>query len=571
MTAQHEQEFELIWGVRIPMRDSVHLHGTVYKPRTGQPMPVIFTLTPYHADTWHDRAAYFARHGYVYVLVDHRGRGNSEGSFVPIENAGQDGHDVVEWLSQQPWCDGQVAMWGGSYAGLDQWLALKEFPAHLKTIVPAAAPIQGYDFPYNGGIGQPYWMQWLTQTSGRTTNWNLFYEQAFWIQTYRELYLNHIPFCELERLVGNSSVHFQTWTQHLPHDPYWKQFRLTSEQYRQIEIPILSIAGQYDSCQLGQLYGYQMHMQWGSPEACARHYLVIGPWDHAGTRTPTRDVGGVKFGEAALVDLNQLHTEWYDWVLKGGPKPKLLRKRVAYYVMGAEEWRYADDLESIADTRKRFYLSSTGGQASGVFRSGGLDKAPPARTEPDQYVYDPLDTRPAELERDEIKDYLTDQRHALALFGNGLVYHSAAFESDTEVTGCVRLIAWISLDVPDTDFQVTLSEILQDGSHIELTHALLRARYRESLDQEKLVPPGEIIQYRFDGFNFFSRRIAKGSRLRLLIRCANSIFLQKNYNSGGVVAEESAQDARTAHVTLYHDEKHPSYLELPIVTRQGRA
>jgi predicted acyl esterase len=65
---------------------------------------------------------------------------------------------------------------------------------------------------------------------------------------------------------------------------------------------------------------------------------------------------------------------------------------------------------------------------------------------------------------------------------------------------------------------------------------------------------------------FFSRQIAKGSRLRLVICCPNSIYVEKNYNSGGVVADESGQDARTAHVTLYHDDEHPSFLELPIVT-----
>jgi hypothetical protein len=125
-------------------------------------------------------------------------------------------------------------------------------------------------------------------------------------------------------------------------------------------------------------------------------------------------------------------------------------------------------------------------------------------------------------------------------------------------------VVWIALDVPDTDFQVALSEIMPDGARLLLAQDLLRARYRESLRQEKPVVPGEINRYEFGGFTFFSRRIAKGSRLRLVINCPNSIYVQKNYNRGGVVAEESGQDARTAHVTLYHDEGHPSFLELPI-------
>jgi len=99
---------------------------------------------------------------------------------------------------------------------------------------------------------------------------------------------------------------------------------------------------------------------------------------------------------------------------------------------------------------------------------------------------------------------------------------------------------------------------------IKLTEDFLRARYRQSNRYEKLVEPGEINLYTFDGFTFFSRRIAKGSRLRLVVTCPNTIYLEKNYNRGGVVAEESGKDARTAHVTLYHDQDHPSYLELPV-------
>ena len=95
---------------------------------------------------------------------------------------------------------------------------------------------------------------------------------------------------------------------------------------------------------------------------------------------------------------------------------------------------------------------------------------------------------------------------------------------------------------------------------------MLRARYRESLRAEKLVTPGEINQYVFEGFTFFSRRISKGSRLRLIISCPNTIYLEKNYNAGGVVAEETGEDARTAHITLYHDPQHASYVELPVVS-----
>jgi len=107
-------DYDLRWGVKIPMPDKVELNATLYLPKAKDgalsKTPVIFTLTPYISDTYHARAAYFASHGYAFALVDVRGRGNSGGEFEPFAQEPRDGHDVVEWFAQQPFCDGKVAM-----------------------------------------------------------------------------------------------------------------------------------------------------------------------------------------------------------------------------------------------------------------------------------------------------------------------------------------------------------------------------------------------------------------------------------------------------------------------------
>jgi predicted acyl esterase len=121
------------------------------------------------------------------------------------------------------------------------------------------------------------------------------------------------------------------------------------------------------------------------------------------------------------------------------------------------------------------------------------------------------------------------------------------------------------MDVPDTDLEADLYEILPDGGSVELTSASMRARYRESLRDAKPVPMGKTEKYVFDNFTFFARQIAKGSRLRLVVRSMNSPGTEKNYNSGGVVAAETGKDARTAHITLTHDTEYPSALDLPVV------
>jgi uncharacterized protein len=564
--AAETKDVDLQWGVRIPMRDGVELAATLYRP-AGQkePLPAVFTLTPYIGDTYHPRGMYFARHGYVFALVDVRGRGSSGGTFDPFAQEARDGHDAVEWLARQSWSNGKVAMWGGSYAGYDQWATAKERPPHLATIVPAASAHPGLDFPYTNNVFYPYDMQWLTYTSGRTPNVNLFGESSFWMQKFRELYLAHRPFRELDALVGNPSPIFQRWLAHPAYDDHWKSMVPTPEQYAAIGLPILTITGHYDGDQPGALRFYRDHMRQASPASRDRHYLIIGPWDHAGTRTPRREVGGLTFGEASVLDLNALHTEWYDWTMKSGGKPKFLEKRVAYYVVGpgAETWKYADSLEEIGAQRRTLYL---GGPAGDAFHSGSLaEPKPAASAAPDRWVYDPLDVRPEELEREDVEKNLTDQRYALNLYGNGLVYHSEPFAEATEVSGQVKLSLWIALDVPDTDLKADLYEILPDGGSVALTSDLLRARYRESREKETLVPPGEALRYDFTGFTWFSRRVSKGSRLRLVISCPNSIYTQKNYNSGGVVADETAKDARMAHVVLYHDAEHLSALEIPIM------
>jgi hypothetical protein len=120
------------------------------------------------------------------------------------------------------------------------------------------------------------------------------------------------------------------------------------------------------------------------------------------------------------------------------------------------------------------------------------------------------------------------------------------------------------MEVPDTDFGATLYEVTPDGKAVYLTRQLQRARYREGLEREQLMTPGVITPFVLDDFDFFARRLPAGSRVRLVIAALNSLRYEKNYNAGGVVAFESGKDARTARVALYHDQRHPSALELPV-------
>ncbi|HET6545149.1 MAG TPA: CocE/NonD family hydrolase [Rhodanobacteraceae bacterium] len=553
------------WGVDIPLRDGVKLDATLYRPLDQKaPLPCIFTLTPYVSSNYHDRGMYFAAHGYVFLTVDVRGRGNSGGTFTPLLQEAKDGHDVVEWLARQDYCNGKVTMWGGSYAGYDQWATAKEFPPHLATIVPVASPMPGVDYPMQHNMFYSYDMQWLTFTSGRTAQDRIFGDSAFWTAQFRRWYEAHAPFNQLDRYVGNPSPTFQTWVSHPMQDAYWDRFKPTPAEYAKLDLPILTICGQYDGDQPGALAFYGEHMKYGSAAAKARHWLIIGPWDHAGTRTPQAEVGGLKFGKASLLDMNALHKSWFDWTMKGGSKPEFLKDRVAWYETGEEAWRYAPTLDAVTARSEPYYLDSTESRANSAFASGDLRTDHAGNGVPDHYVYDPLDTDSAAWESEQVPAGLTDQRGVLLSSGKLLVYHTPQFTKDTDLAGFFRLSAWIALDQPDTDLLAYVFEIKPDGSSVFLTNDAIRARYRESLRKATMVQPGRVERYDFDHFTFSARRIPKGSRLRLVIGPSNSMYAEKNYNAGGVVADESGKDARAVTVTLFHDADHPSALYLPI-------
>jgi putative CocE/NonD family hydrolase len=552
------------WGVKIPLRDGVHLNATLYKPADlKEPRPCLFTLTPYVGQNYHDRGMYFAEHGYPFLTVDVRGRGNSEGLFRPLIQEAKDGYDVVEWLAKQAYCNGKISMWGGSYMGYNQWATAKEFPPHLATIVPVASVGPGIDFPARNNTFTPYDIRWLSYTGGHTGQDRLFADDAFWTGQYRRWIESGTSYRKFDSFVGNPSAVFQEWLEHPDVDAYWDAYNPSAEQYAALKLPILTITGMYDVDQPGALAHYRRHMAAAAADARARHFLVIGPWDHPGTRTPKQEFSGMQFGAASLVDLPQLHLDWYRFTMEDGPKPNFLQKSVAYYVSGAEHWRYADTLEAITAESRPFFLDSSGDSARDSYTAGSLTVAHEGRAAPDHYRYDPRDLSLAKIESESNLNSALDQELFLANKAQ-LIYVTQPFEHDQELSGFFRFEAWLAIDQPDTDFVVSIAEIGPTGTVTPLSSDIIRARYRETQRAQKLVMTREPLRYEFSHFTFASRLVKQRSRLRLVVSAANSILNEKNYNSGGVVADETIADSRPVTVTLFHDAKRRSALYVPI-------
>ena len=559
-----------IVDVMVPGAGGTMLHGRLYRPTpVDEPRPTIFSMTPYTADDAHEYGTYFARRGYGYLNVDVRGRGASEGTFRPMVQDGADGAAVVNWIARQPWSDGRVAMRGGSYRGMVQWQILAENPGPLRTVVPTASAYPGWDFPNPNGIFLSYATRWLAFVQGQASQGALFGDTEYWNRKYREMHRQGQPFATLDEITGlslRSAQIFKRWIDHPHLDDYWQAPSPDSADYRRLDQPILTITGHFDGDQPGALRYYRKHMKHGSSQGKRQHHLLIGPWSHGGTRHPAKELNGLTFADTAAIDVNRLHRRWFDWVLRDGAKPEILRDRVVYYVMGTGQWRTAPSLAAVADTTRRLYLHSPGKNPSDPFNAGRLTSSRPETEDIDQYVYDPRDTADVATLESMEDDYT--EPGAAFLDGPKLIYHSPPVEERFEMSGQMHLDAWIELDVPDTDLAAWVYEVRPTGRTIYLGQTALRARHRNGVTTSALVEPGTIERYRFDRFYWTSRQIKKGSRIRLVIAPVNDPERQKNYNSGGPPMQETIQDARTATVKFHLGPDHPSKLVLPVRSDQ---
>jgi predicted acyl esterase len=569
------------FGLRIPTEDGQFLNATAYLPKGDQPVPAIVELNPYTSDSRHDDGVFYAARGFAFVIVDAMGRGDSEGEFFGFIRDGQDGFDTIEWVAQQPWCDGQVGMHGSSYTGWNQWRVLGELPPSLRTIVPAGAPMGALDQP-RGGIPSLYGLVYATATLGRAAHWEAFRETGAWHDLLHEAWLANRSEAEVREQIGFPSDPYEGMEDQIyPGNP-WMEFLVPSEEaLRDADVSVLSITGMYDDSQLGALYHHERFVAHAGADARARSHLLIGPWDHYGTETGEPRVGELTFGPSANVDLRSLRAEWYRFALQGGDKPALLTDPVVYYQTGDEEWRGGASLAEISGKPQPYFLGSGTGSGD-VYHSGSLLEKP--ETGPDyEFTADPADDHTLRLELvkrpDEHPDvpavprtfnslFLTSSGHdptngvfTIDLGGEGVVYHTDPLTERLPLVGRPRLRMRMTLDVPDADLLVLLHEVRPDGAVVFLSSDLLRLRFRNLPEQPCFAEPGEAFDLDLTGFRFITRTLAEGSRLRLTVRNASSLLLGKNPHTG---KPADIEEPRVAHYRVHHDADQAPSIEIPI-------
>lgn len=563
----------------IPMRDGVELEAWMFKPsHLKTKAPAVLELTQYDIDGGgHRDFEEFVRRGYVFVQVYVRGRGRSGG--VKSDNlglqVGRDGYDTVEWISKQPWSDGRVVTYGGSFLGMTQWRTAAQNPPHLAAIAPYVPIYPGWDVPNTNGIPQAWSAVIMGYVSGRALNPDFVANAPYWQGKMLEQYAAYRPFSELDEAIGiaqddwwmtdekgHKLSFMKMWLNHVGDEAFNLAAEPKPQDYARMNFPVLTATGYFDDDQPGALHYYHAYMAHAPAAEMAKQIIVIGPWDHLGTQHPAKEIEGLAIPQAAVLDMNKLQADWYDWVLGRGPRPAFLRDRVAYFMLGADEWRYAPTLESASSGQVLdFYLSDPEGTPKDVFHSGSLLSKAPGNEPPATILSDPHELPELDVAKYAENENLLSQFRAFQK--QAITFHSAPFAHDTEVAGQMRLDLVVQSDAPDFDVWAQVLMILPDGSSVNLGEDIRRARFRNGFFKSELLAPDQVAEIPFE-FYWMARRIPAGARLRLTIAPLNSPNYQKNYNTGGRIGYERLEDARIAHIKIFHDAKRNSRLTLPL-------
>ncbi len=531
-------------GVRVRMSDGVELVCDVYHPRRFPQTPTILVRIPLFRDFQHRLFAnvigrMWAERGYNVVIQGVRGHYGSGGIYYPLRGERKDGLETLHWITRQPWFNGRLGMWGGSYFGYTQWVLADQVNPGPSALMIQISSTDFHGMFYPGGAfsleSALYWAVWSATGQAESPPPDVLQPG------YEDL-----PLIEADNRVGRDIAYFNDWVMHPERDSYW----LETDGERRPEslvAPVLLMAGWYDPYLPTQLNDFIRIRQGAQLKVATASRLIVGPWAHARTVTLP---GGLESRNYRLESLAP-SVAWFDQHLQ-------LRQTapntapIHVYVMGADIWR--DEQEwPLARTRYTPFYLHRSGAANGVGEDGLLTIVPPGSQEPpDTYTYDPKNPAPSR------GGAMMGPRAGIQLQNDVerrpdiLVYSTAPLEEPMEVTGPVSMTLHVSTTAPSTDFTAKLVDVHPDGSAFNVTDGILRRRYASA-------EPTEI---RIDLWPT-SMVFLKGHRVRLEVSSSNYPRFDRNPNTGRPIATET--DTLVARQTIHHSPATPSRLILPII------
>ena len=584
--------------VMMPMRDGIRLATDIYRPKTDEPVPIIFSRTPYNFNSWGDgkqrtrtaqRAYEAVKRGYAYVVQNERGRYYSEGEWDILGVPLTDGYDAFSWMKAQSWSNGRIGTYGcSSTAEWQMAVAALDHPAHFAMVpqgygagVGQIGDITEQGNWYRGGVEQMLFFSWLYSVehdkfkpripAGATQ------EDLIRISRFYDLApenppvdmaeaLSHLPIQDILVNINGKREIFDKMIRRKPNDPAWYEGGLYHDNM-DINTPGFWFASWYDVSISPNLALFN-HVRANSKDADIRdnQYLVIAPTLHCAYTRATENtiVGERPIGDARLNYDEQIYA-WWDFWLKGEETGfKDNTPRVQYYTMGSNKWQAAEQWPPKDSELTTFYLNS-GGSANTLNGDGILTTKKPRKDNPDTFTYDPMEPVMSYggnvcCTGNAVKGGAYDQQ-SMEENPNILVYTSEVLTQDTEVTGFIESTLYVSSDARDTDFTIKLIDVYPDGRAYNLDETIQRARYREGYDKEVFMEEGQVYQLDLTPMAT-SNLFKKGHRIRIEISSSNFPRFARNLNTGGNNYDES--EGLVATNSIHHSSKYPSNIKLPI-------
>ena len=538
--------------IRTP--DGADLSAIGIRPsKTTTKLPTLLVFTIYADDAQaRDEARAMAAHGYAGVVAYTRGKGRSPQQPVPYEHDGDDARAVIDWIVHQPWSDGRVGMYGGSYNGFTQWAAAKKIPAALKTIVPYAANNPGNGLPMENNVfvfANHAWPFYVA--NDKLLDEKTYFDHPRWNELNERWYASGRSYREVDQVDGTPNPWFQRWLSHPAYDAYWQAMTPYRDEFADIDIPVLTITGYFDDGQQSALDYMRQHL---AHRPDAEHYLLIGPYDHGGVqaRRKPRALRGYVTDPVAGFDTSELTFQWMDHVFRGADMPGLIRNRVNHQVMGANVWKHASSIDAMAAERMTLYLSAQQSDANTMGEA--LRVLSPRADSPSGVLAQHVDfsDRTTSLGDHYPAPIIGKQLDA----SSGLLFVSSPFEQPVEMSGTFSGVMHVTIDKQDFDFSVTLYERKASGELFHLSYFLGRASHADSMETRTLLQPGERAVIRFDRSRMTSRQLEAGSRLLAAVTVNKNAHAQVNHGTGRDVSDEDISDAAQSLRIQWHTDSH---------------
>ena len=552
------------------MRDGTLLRADVYRPDSPGPFPVLLCRTPYDKSRARqlDIGPRLAERGYVVVFQDVRGRHASDGEFLAgfysaDHRDAEDGYDTVEWAARLPGSNGRVGTFGNSYDGWLQWELATTRPPHLVCMLAGGIAANLLDRELGGVLRLGRVLDWTVNNLSVDTARRLGVPwkaespdeaSRLWIERDRSKWLWYLPLYDIpEEAMPGMRRHWRRWLD----DHATDHFRF-QERHAEVEVPVLSIAGWYDQ-QIGTIQQYTGMAANGRTErARAGQRLIVGPWTHTLVGLDRR-VGDVDFGPLAQRSYYDIADEWFGRWLKRDGHGEADRAPIELFVMGANRWRQENEWP-LARARETGYFLHSGGHADMASGVGSLSLEPPREEPPDEYVYDPRD--PVMTLYTPAGQHAPLDQRALDGRPDVMVYQTPPLERGVEVTGPVKVVLWAASSAADTDFVAKLIDVWPDGFAQELSHGIVRARYRDSFESPSPLEPDRPCEFHI-AVNPTSNLFRPGHRIRLDVTSSDFPNFDRNHNTGGDDYREAR--LRAARQRIYHDAGRPSRVVLPVI------